>query len=217
MRKFKLLFLLTISILLYSCGAKQIALDKQQFHANKKIAVIIYKPQLKTMKAGGQGLLDMALTSQKKYLKALNEIDSIYSPKIHVTLNEEVKKIYDYTKKEYVIIDNIASIPMIVQNNKDVLDYDFIKKTYGVDEVQEIDLQYGILVSYQGFIEVDKKSFVNVISMIKNINNNFTIQRYDKLTTSKLKGKWKDADYEILKESLKESLTKARRDFNSQF
>lgn len=217
MKQFKLFFLLVISAFLYSCGAKQIPLDKQQFHANRKIAVIINKPQLKTMKAGGQGLLDIAVTPQKKYLKALNEIDSIYSPKIHIALNEEIKKIYDYTKKGYVIIDNIASIPIVVQNNKNVLDYDFIKKTYDVDEVQEIDLQYGILVTYQGFIEIEKKSFVNVISTIKNINTNFTLQRYDKLTTSKLKGKWKNEDYEILKESLKESLKKAQTDFNSQF
>ncbi|MDM1398520.1 hypothetical protein HX049_15310 [Myroides odoratimimus] len=217
MKRFKLFFLLTVSILLTSCGAKQIALNKQSYHSEKKVAVIINKTELKTMRLGSQGLLDIAVTPQKKYLKALNEIDSIYSPKIHTALINEVKKIYDYTKKNYLIIDDSENLPTIIQNKKEVLDYNYIKETYEVDEIQEITLQYGIAITYHGFIEIEKKSFVNITSTITNIDMNSIIQRYDKLTTGKLKGKWQNENYEILQNSLKECLTIAKRDFNSQF
>lgn len=217
MKSLKLLLFIALSIFLTSCATKQITLNKQDYYTDKKVAVIIYKPLSSAYKTGSQGLLDMAVTPQKKYKEALNSMDSIYNKKIDAALHLEVKKIYEYINKNYVIVDNIASIPILIENNKEILDFEYIKNTYNVSHVQVISPTYGIVSQYQGFIETDRNATVSIESTITDLNTKAKIQQYNKLSKTKIKNKWKDNDYALLKESFHQTLEIALRDFSSQF
>lgn len=216
MKLFKTFFLFIITILFCSCSS-QIILNKEEFKDNKKIAIIVYKPKAHVLKNGGQGLLDVALTPQTKFKKGIEQIDSIYKPLIYATINDEIKKKYDSINKEYIFIENISSLPVIHKAETTELDFDYIKKQYKVDQIQEIDLNYGLTVSYYGFILLGKESFVRITSTITDLNNKVIIQKYNKVNTNQFKKEWKEGDYELVKSSINECLLVAKKDFINQF
>lgn len=215
-------FIKTMAILftiafLSSCAPKQIALNKANYHAQNNVAVVVYTPTTYVGKGGSQGLLDIAVTPQTKYKEAIQLLSDTYTSKIEDEIKGECKKIYDYTGKKYIILDSVASLPTITVDNKEKLDYQYIKEKYNVDQVQEVWCTYGVTINYYGFVETDKYTFVNLISTITDIEKQEKIQQYNKDNKSQLKRKWKNNDYAIFKELLNNNIKLALRDFNSQF
>lgn len=163
----------------------------------------------------------MALTPQTKFKKGLEQIDSIYKPIIYTVINNVIKKKYDSINKEYIFIENINALPVIHKAETTELDYDYIRKKerkkYNVNQIQEIDLHYGLTVNYYGFIVVGKELFINITSTITGLNNNIVTQKYHKKNINKFKKKWKVGDYDLLKSSINECLLVAKKDFINQF
>ncbi|MBB1140423.1 hypothetical protein [Myroides sp. WP-1] len=213
----KSLPIILILVLFSSCGPKQLTLNKVDYHAHNNVAVIIHQPTTYVGKGGSQGLLDMAVTPQTKYKEAVQLLSEAYTSNIHNSIKEECQKIYDYTGKKYLILDSIATLPTTNIGKKEVIDYQYIKEKYKVDQVQEIWCTYGVMINYYGFIETDKYIFVSIDSVISDIERQQKLQQYNKQNKVKLKGKWQKNDYAIFKESLNNNIKLSLREFNSQF
>ncbi|WP_413512177.1 hypothetical protein [Myroides odoratus] len=218
MKFIQTMLIFSVLLLLNSCATpKQISINKAEYHAQNRVAIIVHPPTSFVGKTGSQGILDLAVTPQTKYKEGMKILSKTYDSTIQKSLKDECEKIYAYTGKKYIVLDSIANLPTIEVNKKQVLDYQYIKDTYQVEQIQEITCTYGITIDYYGFIETDKNTFVSINSIITNIENQTTVQQYNQTKKIKLKGKWRANNYAIFNKSLETSVKLALMDFNSQF
>ena len=221
MRYLKLIVVLIVLITVWSC-ASTVPLDRH-FYSRKKVAVIIQVDSIKMSKAGGQGLLDMALTSGNRFTASLKEIE----PKMHIKerLKDEMTKILNSKSKEFVYVDENFDYEKLAKfsspkSPKDFSKKDFrvLKTTYNVDEIIYVRANYGLLVSYYGMIETGKEGYVSINSQIINLEDNSLMHAETVFESVDIKGNWKEGEeYSNLKTAINLALDKGIRDLKTKY
>ena len=169
MRYIKLTLRLVVLSTLWSC-ASTVPLDRH-FYSRKKVAVIIEVDSIRMSKAGGQGLLDMALTPGNRFTEPLKAIEP--QMQIKERLKEEMTKILTSKSKEFVYVDDnfdYEKLPKFSSPKSEKYfskkDFRALKTAYNVDEVIYVRANYGLLVSYYGMIEIGKEGYINISSQV---------------------------------------------------
>lgn len=210
----KLLF--TVIILLISGCATTVPLSKTYYDSESRLGVIYLINDISMAKEGSQGLLDMALTPGSKYEQPLKIVDEEVNP------IDKVKKMYtDIFTEKGKIITEITEIPIMTypkfikpkgSSGKKFYKFDLraIKEHYEIDEILLVNVNYGIVVTYSGFIEVGKNGYCNIGSEIVNLKDNSLLHRNASMTRQKIMKGWNHPPkYESLQESIDRSIKQA--------
>ncbi|MEM9685832.1 MAG: hypothetical protein AAF934_02800 [Bacteroidota bacterium] len=203
--KFLLCLILT-GFFAIGCAVK-IPLSTTYFQNNKKVGVIYNIDSISVYKQGAQGLLDMALTSGKRFREPLNIVDKTINP------TEKIKNQYRNTfsqhNKSLIEIDYDYDVKKMTKftkpsDSKKYHKYDLrALRSNGIDEVLIINVRYGLLVSYYGMIETGKAGDCRIESEIIDLTDNSIIYKNFSVYSERIKGKWKTPpDYENLKNSI---------------
>ena len=213
--KLKLIILITASLLLTSCATK-IPLSKSYFNSGKKVGIIQIKNNITNYKQGSQGLLDMAVTPGNKYKEPLKIVDKEIIP------TEKINKLYNsiYSSKgiELIMIDEKIDFDRLnrftkpKKSKKKYYKYSImhLKKKYDIDELLLVDVKYGIMVSYYGFIETGRFGYCQIASEIINLDDNSYLYKDVSVSNEVIKGKWKNPPkYEKLKTSIDRAINKS--------
>lgn len=196
----------------------------QNFYNQKKVGVVIQIDKITMSKVGSQGLLDMALTSGNRFKEPLEKIESKLN--LSESLHAEVASILKNKNKEFIFIDEnieIDKLPKFVKNTNSnqkfaKVDYRKLKSAYNVDEILIIKSRYGLLVSYYGFIELDKQGYVALSTEIVDLNDNSLLQQDQVQKASSIKGKWKEGEeYENLKNAIQDAINQSVEILGSKF
>lgn len=198
MKTIKLFFALFLALVVTSC-VSTVALD-QKFYNNKKVGVILKVDTISVARAGAQGLLDMALTEGKRFKEPLKKIEPEFS--LEKDIKNEISNILSSKNKSFEFINakiDYKTLPKFKQSNDSDIKYsakDFrkFKNDYNVDELMVIDVRYGLLVSYYGFIETDKFGYNEINIETINLGDNSLLQQEKILSMKSIKGNWKKDD-----------------------
>jgi len=203
---FGILFLITVT----SC-VTTLPLN-QQFYNSKKVGIIVQVDSIGMAKAGGQGLLDMALTPGNRFTEPLKKIE----PKLNLQekLKSEISAIFNSKNKQFQFITEKVNYETLTTFEKPNSDKKFSKKDFrnlktanNVDEIMFVKVKYGILVSYYGMIELDKQGYVNIATELVDLNDNSLLQQETFQTIAKMQGNWKKGeDYGNLTSSIQEAI-----------
>ena len=201
-----LLFLLTVT----SC-VTTLPLN-QQFYNNKKVGVILQIDSIGMAKAGGQGLLDMALTKGSRFREPLKKVEQKFN--LNETFKSEITAILNKKNKQFQFIDQKIEYKNLMEFEKPNSSKKYYKKdlrslksALNVDEIMYVKVRYGILVSYYGMIELDKQGYVNIGTEIVDLTDNSLLQRENLQTTAKINGNWKEGeDFENLKNAIQNAI-----------
>ena len=184
----------------------------QQFYNSKKVGVILQVDSIGMAKAGGQGLLDMALTQGNRFTEPLKEIE----PKINLneTLKTEITNILNSKNKQFQFITEKVDYQTLNKFEKPNSDKKYSKKDFrnlkasnNVDEIMFVKVKYGILVSYYGMIELDKNGYVNIETEVVDLSDNSLLQQESFQTAAKMNGNWKKGeDFGNLKNSIQDAI-----------
>jgi hypothetical protein len=194
----------------------------QQFYSTKKVGVIYKVKPIGMSKAGGQGLLDMALTPGDRFTEALKSVEP--QLKYGETVKTEISNILTSKNKTFVVIDGVDQEALVKFQkpgsekkyaNKDYRDF---KKSHNVDEILLVDLTHGLLVSYYGLIELDKQGHSTISTEIIDLDDNSLLQREFIESAGALKGNWKKGEnFENLKEGIQTAITKTIETLRTKF
>lgn len=223
MKLLSLTFGIILTLTIVSCGTI-LALD-QRFYNGKKVGVILQVDNIGMAKAGGQGLLDIALTSGNRFKEPLGKIESKLnmSEAIHTEISNILtsrKKAFEFIPEEfdYAALKNFVKPnpnSMKLYSNKDFRDF---KSKNNVDEILYVKVRYGLLVSYHGMIEIGKQGYVNVDLEIIDLVDNSLLQKESFRTVEKIKGNWKKGeDYENLRSSIQKAINSSIAKLNTKF
>ena len=195
----------------------------QQFYNSKKVGVIVQVDSISMAKAGGQGLLDMALTSGNRFTEPLKNIE----PKFNVQekIKNEIAVILKSKNKQFEFLNeklNYEGLDKFEKPNSDVKyskkDFRNLKTTNNVDEILYLNVKYGLLVSYYGMIELDKQGYVLISSELVNLSDNSLLQQETFQAVAKMNGNWKKGDeYENLTNSIQEAIDNAVLSLKTKF
>lgn len=195
MNKISLLLLVSIITILGSCATK--VPMNQSFFSDKKVGIMVSVDSISTLKAGSQGLLDMAISSGRKYKEALQYASTIVKPK--EAFQEVITNNLSAKNKPFIIVDDKINFTEFAKfsksedssNNKYYKhDLRSLKDKYGVDEMIIVNIKYGLQISYYGMIETGKAGNVIVYTDVVNLNDNSIYYKdYDQSLVN-LKGKW---------------------------
>lgn len=221
MKVLKLTLGMALVLLMSSC-VSLIPL-KQEFYNNKKVGIILQVDSIGMAKAGGQGLLDMALTPGNRFTEPLKKVE----PKFNVqeTLKSEITSILKEKNKDFVFIEQRLDYKNMAQFNKpnsdkkySKKDFRYLKAAHNVDEIMYINVKYGLLVSYYGMIELEKDGYVNVVSETVDLSDNSLLQQDNFQTVAKMDGNWKKGeDYENLRNAIQGAINNAATAIRTRF
>jgi len=196
---------------------------KQEFYNNKKVGIILQVDSIGMAKAGGQGLLDMALTPGNRFTEPLKKVE----PKFNVkeTLKAEITSILKEKNKDFVFIEQRLDYKNMIQFNKPNSDKKYSKKDFrnlkaahNVDEIMYINVKYGLLVSYYGLIELEKDGYVNVVTETVDLSDNSLLQQDNFQTVAKMDGNWKKGeDYENLRNAIQGAINNSATAIRTRF
>lgn len=195
----------------------------QQFYNSKKVGVILQVDSIGMAKAGGQGLLDMALTSGNRFSEPLKSIEPQLN--LNETLKLEITKMLNEKNKPFSFIDEKLDYQKLDKFEKPNSDkkynkYDLrnLKSTNNVDEILFIKVKYGILVSYSGFIEIGKQGYVSIRTEATDLTDNLLLQQEYMQTVKEIKGNWKKGeDFGNLKIAIQEAINSSIVTLKSKF
>jgi len=184
----------------------------QQFYNTKKVGVILQVDSIGMAKEGGQGLLDMALTSGNRFKEPLKKVEPKFN--LYETLKSEITNILNTKNKQFQFIEQKIDYKTLAKfekpnSNKKYSKIDFrnLKSIYNVDEIMFVKVKYGLLVSYYGMIELDKQGYVNIGTEIIDLSDNSLLQQENIQTSVKMNGNWKKGeDFENLKNSIQNAI-----------
>lgn len=217
----KSLLILFFAIIFSSC--KSTLPLNQSFYDSGKVGVVLQMDSISMAKEGGQGLLDMALTPGNRFTEALLDVDSQISAK--VSIKNKISRILGSKGKAFKFIEEPIDYEQLDKFKKpnskykySKLDYREFKTKYNVDELWILDVDYGLLVSYYGFVELDKKGFVFINSEVINLNNNVLLQKNTFQSKAKIDGNWKGGEeYSNLKEAVEEAIKESGKILDENF
>ena len=195
----------------------------QQFYNTKKVGVILQVDSIGMAKAGGQGLLDMALTSGNRFTEPLKKIEPSF--KLNETLKTAITEIFNSKNKQFQFITEKVDYKSLNKFEKPNSDKKYSKKDFrnlktsnNVDEIMFVKVKYGILVSYYGVIELDKNGYVNIDTELVDLSDNSLLQQEMFQTTAKMNGNWKKGeDYGNLKNSIEDAIKASVETLKSKF
>jgi len=192
--KTKYLIYISIILLLFSSCSRIIPMNPEYYKAPTKVGVLVISHDIDMARTGSQGLLDYAITPGNRFIEGLETVEDDVEPTEDITTMYQ--KIFEGNGKEYVLIEPEdpfrEGIPRSGKSGKKYSQYNFaeLKSTYGIDEVLFVRVNHGLLVSYYGFIELEKTGYCNILSEIINIDDSSVSYRNVNLKTSKMQGKW---------------------------
>ena len=184
----------------------------QQFYNTKKVGVIVQVDSIGMAKAGGQGLLDMALTSGNRFTEPLKKVEPKFN--FNEKLKSEITNILNAKNKQFQFIDQKIDYQNLTKFEKPNSDKKYSKKDFrnlkasnNVDEILFVKVKYGILVSYYGMIELDKQGYVNIGTEVIDLTDNSLLQQENFQTVAKMDGNWKKGeDFGNLTKSIQEAI-----------
>lgn len=210
MKLLKLTFGILLLLTVTSCVTKSPL--NQQFYNSKKVGVILQVDSIGMAKAGGQGLLDMALTPGNRFTESLKKVEPKFN--LNETLKTEITNILNSKNKQFQFINEKIDYQNLNKFEKPNSDKKYSKKDFrnlktsnNVDEIMFVKVKYGILVSYYGMIELDKQGYVNIGTEIVDLSDNSLLQQENFQTVAKMNGNWKKGeDFENLKNSIQNAI-----------
>lgn len=210
MKKLQIISLLVLATVVTSC-VTTIPLNAQ-FYSAKKVGIIITIDSIGIAKAGGQGLLDMALTPGNRFHEPLKAVEPQLNCK--EVLKIELQKVMNAKNKPTEFLElkmNVNALGKFETKDKSkkyaTIDYRKLKDTYHVDEILHLKVKYGLLVSYYGVIETGKEGFCEINSSIINLEDNSLLQKETLKSINPINGNWKKGDnYANLKFAIQNSI-----------
>lgn len=210
MKKLQIISLLVLVTVVSSC-VTTVPLNAQ-FYSAKKVGVIITIDSIGIAKAGGQGLLDMALTPGNRFHEPLKAVEPQLNCK--EVLKIELQKAMNSKNKPSEFLEltmNVNALGKFETKDKSKkyanIDYRKLKDTYQVDEILHVKVKYGLLVSYYGVIETGKEGFCEINSSIIDLEDNSLLQKETLKSINPINGNWKKGDnYANLKFAIQNSI-----------
>jgi hypothetical protein len=195
----------------------------QQFYNTKKVGVIVQVDSIGMAKAGGQGLLDMALTPGNRFTEPLKKVEPKFN--FNEKLKSEITNILNAKNKQFQIIDQKIDYQNLTKFEKPNSDKKYSKKDFrnlkasnNVDEILFVKVKYGILVSYYGMIELDKQGYVNIGTEVIDLTDNSLLQQENFQTVAKMDGNWKKGeDFGNLTKSIQEAINSSITTLKTKF
>jgi hypothetical protein len=195
----------------------------QQFYNTKKVGVIVHVDSIGMAKAGGQGLLDMALTPGNRFTEPLKKVEPKFN--FNEKLKSEITNILNAKNKQFQIIDQKIDYQNLTKFEKPNSDKKYSKKDFrnlkasnNVDEILFVKVKYGILVSYYGMIELDKQGYVNIGTEVIDLTDNSLLQQENFQTVAKMDGNWKKGeDFGNLTKSIQEAINSSITTLKTKF
>jgi hypothetical protein len=195
----------------------------QQFYNAKKVGIILQVDSIGMAKAGGQGLLDMALTPGNRFTEPLKKVEPKFN--LNETLKTEITNILNSKNKQFQFINEKINYETLTKFEKPNSDKKYSKKDFrnlkssnNVDEIMYVKVKYGILVSYYGVIELDKQGYVNISTEIVDLNDNSLLQQETFQSVAKMNGNWKKGeDFENLKNSIQDAINSSITTLKTKF
>jgi hypothetical protein len=221
MKLLKLTFGLLSLLIVTSC-VTTLPLN-QQFYNTKKVGIILQVDSIGMAKAGGQGLLDMALTPGNRFTEPLKKVEPQFN--LNETLKAEITNILNAKNKQFQFINEKFDYKTLnnfekPNSNKKYSkkDYRNLKTTNNVDEIMFVKVKYGILVSYYGMIELDKQGYVNTATEVVDLNDNSLLQQETFQTAAKMNGNWKKGeDFGNLTNSIQDAINSSITTLKTKF
>jgi hypothetical protein len=202
-------------MLITSCAVR-VPLSKEYWNKPSKVGLFVNVNDPAKFRKGSQGLLDLALTSGDKYAPPLLKVNEKLNPKD--SLVNMYTNILSVKGKEVVLISDTFNAKTAEKfkgtkvDGKKYSDYDFtyLKNKYGVDEVLFVNLNWGLMISYYGMIEIGRESFCYFDTRLVNTTDNSLYLANDNSKYTMLKGKWDvKPEYENVVSTVKISLNEA--------
>ena len=195
----------------------------QQFYNSKKVGIILQVDSIGMAKAGGQGLLDMALTPGNRFTEPLKKVEPKFN--LNETLKTEISNILNSKNKQFLFIDEKIDYQNLTKFEKPNSDKKYSKKDFrnlknsnNVDEIMFVKVKYGLLVSYYGMIELDKQGYVNIGTEVVDLSDNSLLQQENFQTVANMNGNWKKGeDFENLKNSIQDAINSSLITLRTKF
>lgn len=222
MKTMKFLVLIGIAFLINSCVAT--VMMSKNFYSTTKVGIILNVDSISFSKAGGQGLLDMALTPGNKYTEPLKTVEPFVNPTKKV--KNEIQKILGSKNKQFEFINEKVNFEELKKFEKPKSGGNYFKKDlrefkakYNVDELMIVNARYGILVTYmQGLIESKREGYSNISTSIVNLNDNSVLFQDNTSYVQKINGEWKTPpNYDNLKNSIQTAIDNSITMYKTKF
>lgn len=174
-------------------------------------------------KKGAQGLLDMAISSGRKYKDPLKSIEKNINPKENTKLFLE--RVLNSKNKKYEFIDFVYK-PKDFENfnyTSNESEYYFkkdlraLKNKLNVDELMFVNVNYGIMIDYYGAIEIGKQGYNATTISVVDLNDNKILFQDNVTSTENLKGKWNVAPFENMQNTINKANQKSIETLNTKF
>jgi len=211
-----------ISLFVVGC-AVNVPMSADYFQSEKKVGIIQVTNDINIFKEGSQGLLDMALTPGNKYKEPLDIVDKEINPEIKIS--ELYQEIFNTNNKSLKIIDATIDFDNLEKFQKPESEKDFykfdlrdLKTKYNIDELLLVYVNYGLLISYYGFIETGRLGYCQISSEIINLDDNSLIYKNQSISRETMKGKWNTPpQYENLTNTIKKAIDNSIQQEQSKF
>lgn len=194
-------------VLLFSACSRVIPMSSGYYQSPTTVGILIISNDIDMARTGSQGLLDYAITPGNRFIEGLETVEEDVEPTADITMLYQ--KIFEVNDKKYILIESdevfLQRMPRSNKSGKKYSKYNFaaLKSKYNIDELLFVDVKHGLLVSYYGFIELEKTGYCNIVSEIINIDDSTVNYRNINLRTAKMQGKWNSGeDYSVLKAAI---------------
>lgn len=222
MKTIKFLALIGIAFLINGCVST--VLMNKSFYNPTKVGIILNVDSISFSKAGGQGLLDMALTPGNKYTVPLKTVEPFLNPTEKI--QNEIHKILGSKNKQFEFINEKVNFEELKKFEKPKSGGDYFKKDlrgfkakYNVDELMIVHAKYGILITYaNGLIEAKREGYSNIYTSIVNLNDNSLLFQDNTNFVQKINGEWKTPpNYDNLKNSIQTAIDNSITMYKTKF
>ncbi|MBW3518351.1 hypothetical protein [Flavobacterium sp. NKUCC04_CG] len=210
-------FLIALAFLTLITSCQSIPMSKEYYQKHSKVGIISVVDSISLTKAGAQGLLDMAISSGKKYREPLKSIQLDFSSS--ELISAEITKRFEAINKTVTNLETNYPIKKFsevypaykIRNSSEKrfykLDLRKIKSKYGLDEIIVIENKYGLALDYYGAIEIGRNAFSEVTVTVVDLNYNTVIFNEVQLNTEKIKNDWKTPPhYENLQAGIQKAI-----------
>jgi len=211
MKTIKFLSLIGIAILFNSC-VTTIKISSK-FYNPTKVGIIVDIDTIRFSKTGNQGFIDMALTPGNKYTEPLKTIDPFVNPTTKI--KNELYNLLESKYKKFEFINEDVNIEELNKFEKPAnsegkfynKDLRGLKAKYNVDEIMFVNVSYGLLVQYYGFMELNRFGYSVINSIIVNLDDNSLLFRDRTYNSQIINGEWKTPpNYDNLKNSIQTAI-----------
>lgn len=216
MKKINFLGIVALFFMVMSCQV-QVPMNAEYFAKPSKIGLFVNVTEPQKYREGSQGLLDLAMTSGDKYQPLLDLAKKNLDPKQEfINMYSELLR---GKGKEVVIITDTFD-PKTAEKfkgdkaeGKKYSNYDFryLKSKYDIDEVNFVNVSWGVIISYYSMIETGRSGYTYIDNRIVNLSDNTLYFANDNIKTAVIKGKWNTPpNYENAMSKIAEALNTAK-------